>query len=100
MRRKVLVGILLVCLVLEAIPVTTIAQPSPPIEFEGMIQDKDITISKTEGGYKIGLCNNLWWSELDVFFDGVYQGKIPDGPSWKYFQVTHKVNHVVSIHLF
>jgi len=95
MRRKVLVGILLVCLVLEAIPVTTIAQPSPPIEFEGMIQDKDITISKTEGGYKIGLCNNLWWSELDVFFDGVYQGKIPDGPSWKYFQVTHKVNHVI-----
>ena len=95
MRREVLVGMLLVCLVLEAIPVTTIAQPSPPIEFEGMIQDKDITISKTEGGYKIGLRNNLWWSELDVFFDGVYQGKIPEGPSWKYFQVTHKVNHVI-----
>jgi hypothetical protein len=95
MIRKVFAGFVLACLILGMIPSTSIAQPSSPAEFEGIIQHKDITISKTEEGYKIGLCNNLWDSELDVFFDGTYQGNIPGGPSWKYFLVTHTVDHVI-----
>ena len=85
MRRKALVGILLVCLVVGAIPIS--AMQSPPTTFEGEIEDKDITISKTEGGYEIGLRNNLWFSELDVFFDDIYQGTISNGPIWDYFTV-------------
>ena len=95
MRREVVVGILMVCLVLEAIPVTTIAQPSPPIEFEGTIQDKDIITFKTEGGYEIGLHNNLAYSELDVFFDGVYQDTLPKGLGRTWFTVDHEITHVI-----
>ncbi|RJS79294.1 hypothetical protein CW713_08545 [Methanophagales archaeon] len=95
MRREVVVGILMVCLLLEAIPVTTIAQPSPPIEFEGIIQDKDIITFKTEGGYEIGLHNNLAYSELDVFFDGVYQDTLPKGAGRTWFTVDHEITHVI-----
>jgi uncharacterized membrane protein len=95
MRRKVLIGIVLTCLILGVIPITTIAQPSPPTEFEGQIEDKDIIPFKTEGRYEIGLHNNLFYSELYVFFDGDYQSTIPKGPTLKYFTVDHEITHVI-----
>jgi len=97
MRRKALVGILLVCLVLGTIPITTSAQPSPPTEFEGKIDDASIKIykidSKIEGGYEIGIENNLWYSKLDVFFDDVYQGTI-DEDEWRYFFTPYQVTYI------
>jgi len=56
------------------------------------IHDYDITVNSYRDGYKIGLKNNLWLSELDVYFDGQFQGKISKAPMlgegvWKEFSI-------------
>jgi hypothetical protein len=39
MKRKIVAGIVLACLIFGTIPITTIAQPTPPTEFEGDIEN-------------------------------------------------------------
>lgn len=94
MRRKLAVGIVLACLILGMFPIPIIAQPSPPTEFEGKIDDASIRIYKIEGGYEIGLLNNLKASKLNVFFDGVYQGTIAISMEWKYFFTPCQVTNI------
>lgn len=95
MRRRRIIGVLVMCLVLGAIQISIAAQPKSPTVFEGEIRDSDITVTKLDEGYKICLYNNLWSSKLNVFFDGVHQGVISLGPTWACFTVGHKVGHVV-----
>ena len=95
MTRRKIIGVLVMCLVLGAIQVSIATQPKSPTVFEGEIRDSDINVTKLDEGYKICLCNNLWSSKLNVFFDGVYQGVISPGPTWACFTVGYKVGHVV-----
>jgi hypothetical protein len=72
MKRKVLVGILLVCLVVGTIPIN-IAQTTTTTTTSEISDDDIAVVHILEEGkpsyYKIKLKNNLWGSELKVYFD-------------------------------
>lgn len=92
MIRKVLAGIVLACLILGMVPISTATDPSPPTKFEG--EAKHIFTYAIEEGYVIGVGNRDIACSLDVWFDGEYKGRISKA-NWDWFLVNNKVKHVI-----
>lgn len=73
----------------------------PFTKYEGIIRNIDIKVEKLAQGWNISLKNNLWASELSVWFDDEFQGTIeraneyPEKYVWKTFFTSAPVKRVV-----
>nr|MBN2277259.1 hypothetical protein [candidate division Zixibacteria bacterium] len=74
---------------------------APPAKYEGIIRDIDIKVEKLPQGWNISLKNNLWASELYVWFDNRFQGTIERANEyrekyvWKTFFTPTPVKRVI-----